>query len=219
MHRVRPARSAHPTVTVRRALQAGIAVPFLYYGTQLLAALFYPHYSFLTQTASMLGSDLARYPWIFNSGAFVVGVATLFASYGFLRALRQAGARTVLAWLCCIAIAINGMVAIKAGYFPLPDPRHGSGPLMIGILALPALLAAALWQHRRANAPACALVAYLVATNFLIVAMIPVMSGMTGLDTRDVTGALQRVATLTIYPPVGVTAWYLLRTQASPADF
>src|ERR1039458_10531164 len=80
------------------ALGFGIAVPFLYFGSQIVAALCYPGYSFLSQSASQLGSDLARYPAVFNIGAIVTGFATLIASWGFLRGLNSVGTPRALIW-------------------------------------------------------------------------------------------------------------------------
>jgi hypothetical membrane protein len=51
------------------ALYAAIAMPLIYFGTQLIAAPFYPGYSFAQDTASMLGTTTSRQPWIFNLGA------------------------------------------------------------------------------------------------------------------------------------------------------
>jgi len=202
----------HPPPLVRFALGIGVAVPFLYYGTQLIAAKFYPGYSFLSQAASMLGSDLAPLPWIFNSGAFAVGFASFIAAYGFLRALLFLGSRPAWAWLVAFSLAVGAVAAIKAAAFPLPHRYHGSGPLTIGVLLLPTLLLAALWKRDDARAMRW----YLAATNLLILAMIPVMSGMTGLDTTPYIGINQRIATLAIYPPIGVAAWYLLRRLRRP---
>src|SRR3990172_11849925 len=102
------------TITVF-ALQMGIAIPFLYFGTQIIAAPFYPNYSFLTMAASLLGSDLAKYPAIFNAGAIFTGVTTLIASVGFLLALQRLEANPILAWLTAIAIFLNGVGSLWAG--------------------------------------------------------------------------------------------------------
>ena len=53
----------------------GIAVPLLYYGVQVVAAPFYSGFSFLSTTASELGSDGSTRPSIFNAGAILVGIA------------------------------------------------------------------------------------------------------------------------------------------------
>jgi hypothetical membrane protein len=81
------------------ALGFGIAVPFLYFGSQIVAAFFFPGYSFLSQSASQLGSDSARYPALFNIGAIVTGLATLIASWGFLRGFNGVGMPRALTWV------------------------------------------------------------------------------------------------------------------------
>jgi len=189
------------------ALQMGMAVPFLYFGTQLVAAPFFPGYSFLSMPASLLGSDQAIYPAIFNTGAIITGIVTLIASVGFLRALQQLKANQILAWLTTIAIALNGLGSLWAGFIPLPDPRHGSNPFAAGIFLLPALFAVTLWKRSDARS----LKIYLVITNLLFFALIPVMSGIAGIDTRTYQGLLQRVAALVFFPPIAVGAYFLAK--------
>jgi hypothetical membrane protein len=65
------------------ALRIGVAVPFLYLGIQIIAAPFFPGYSFLSMEASLLGSDLAIYPAIFNIGAIITGIVTIIARLDF----------------------------------------------------------------------------------------------------------------------------------------
>ena len=189
------------------ALQMGMAVPFLYLGTQLVAAPFFPGYSFLSMPASLLGSDQAIYPVIFNVGAIITGIGTLIASVGFLRALQQLKANQILAWLTAIAIALNGLGSLWAGFISLPDPRHGSNPFAPGIFLMPALLALTLWKRNDARA----LKIYLVITNLLFVALIPVMSEIAGIDTRAYQGLLQRIVALVFFPPIGVGAYFLAK--------
>src|SRR5688500_4423179 len=85
-------------------LAAGIAVPFLYYGAQLLAAPYFPGFSVLVHSASMLGSDLSTRPWILNTGAILTGVAGSIAAYGFFHGLRSIGTHPVLVWLTTAAL-------------------------------------------------------------------------------------------------------------------
>ena len=56
-------------------LAFGVAVPLLYYGVQVVAAPFFPGFSFLGTTASELGSDLSTLPSIFNAGTILLGAA------------------------------------------------------------------------------------------------------------------------------------------------
>lgn len=189
----------------RIALTMGIAVPFLYFGTQLVAAFFYPDYSFLTQAASELGSNRAPYPFIFNIGAILTGLVTLIAAVGFLRGLREIGTSPLWAWLVTIAIVLNGFGSIWAGIFPLPDPRHSANPFVIGNFVLPALLLIALWKQNNARA----IKTYLIITILLFLALIPIMSGMAGIDIRGYQGLLQRVIAFVFFPPIAVGAYFL----------
>jgi hypothetical membrane protein len=196
------------------ALRLGIAVPFLYYGLQLLAAPFYPRFSFVRTTASELGSDLSPYDWIFNIGIIIQGVVTLIAAVGFLRAFWRLGAARVFALLASTAVAINGFQCLWAGLHPLPDPRHGGYTVVvIAMVLLPILLTATLWRLSDSRG----LKAYLIATLILLAAMFPIMSGLTGIDRYAYRGLLQRVFTLTVFPPIGVAAYVLAkRMKALP---
>jgi Protein of unknown function (DUF998) len=131
-----------------RALDAGVAVPFLYYGAQAIAAPFFSGFSIMSSTASELGSDHSTHPSVFNAGAILQGVACLVASVGFFRAFGLLGTHPVLAWLTSLAVATSGLSSLWAGYFPLPDPRHVGHPaFLIAILSLPPLFAVALWRR------------------------------------------------------------------------
>ncbi len=191
----------------RIALSMGIAVPFLYFGTQIVAAFFYPNYSFLTQAASELGSNRALYPFIFNIGAILTGVVTLIAAVGFLRGLLQVGTHPLWAWLVSIAVTLNGFGSIWAGTFPLPDPRHSANPFTIGNFVMPALLLIALWRQNDARA----IKTYLIITILLFLALIPIMSGAAGIDIRGYQGFLQRIIALVFFPPIAVGAYFLLK--------
>ena len=190
-----------------RALDAGVAVPFLYYGAQAIAAPFFPGFSVIGTTASELGSDHSTHPSVFNAGAILQGVACLVASVGFFRAFRLLGTHPVLAWLTSLAVATSGLSSLWAGYFPLPDPRHVVHPaFLIAILSLPPLLAAALWRQGHV-----ALKSYLVANLILLGVMFPIMSGMSGLDTHIYRGLFQRTFALTVFLPIGIAAYVLAK--------
>jgi hypothetical protein len=190
------------------SLSLGMMVPIVYFGMQIVAASFYPGYNFLSQTASDLGSNQFVYASIFNVGIFVLGVVTLIAAFGFLRALLRLDTHPILAWLIGLAVAANGISSLWAAYYPLPDPRHGAQPpfLMIAIL-IPVLLAAALWKRHDTRA----LKVYLIASVLLIIAMIPFVSGMAGVDMRVYRGLVQRVFALALFPAIGIGAYFLTK--------
>src|SRR5829696_4863839 len=189
------------------ALGSGIMVPVLYFGTQLLAAPFFPGYSFLSMAASLLGSDLALYPAIFNTGAIITGIATIIASVGFLLALQHLGTNFVLTWLTSLAVLLNGLGSLWAGVFPMPDPRHGSNPFTVGIFLFPILLTLALWKRSDARP----IKTYLIITNLIFIALIPIMSGVAGIHTQGYQGLLQRIAALVFFVPISVGSYFLIQ--------
>ena len=118
------------------------------------------------------------------------------------------GANRILTWITTVALVGNAVSSLWAGYFPLPDPRHVGHPaLLVAVILLPFLLTATLWKERDARL----LKAYLVATLVLLVVMMPIMSGVTGLDTRSYNGLFQRIFAFTIFPPIAVCAIFLAR--------
>ena len=187
------------------ALYAAVLIPFVYYGVQVAGASFNPGYSFVRQVASELGSDRAARPGIFNVGIMVQGALTLIAAAAFLRAMLRVGINPLPACAASAALAVNGVQMLWAGYFPMPDPRHaGHTVFTIAATLLPVLLTAALWRQSGAVARA-----YFVATLVLLLAMVPLMNGMAGIDTSQVRGLRQRVYTLTVFPPIAVAACVL----------
>ena len=114
----------------------------------------------------------------------------------------------LVAWPTALALAMNGVQTMWAGFFPLPDPRHGGHPAFIaGMLLLPPLLAASMWKVSASRG----LRAYFIASVALLVCMVPIMSGASGLDTQTYRGLSQRIFTLAIFPPIGVAAFVLSR--------
>jgi|KBSMisStandDraft_5_1062788.scaffolds.fasta_scaffold301937_1 hypothetical membrane protein len=206
------------------ALRMGILAPVAYFGVQLLAAPFYPGYSFLSRDASTLGSEGSSLPVIFNVGAIVTGVAALVASIGFVTTLRQLRVRAMVASLTAAAVASGGLGAINAGLYPLPDPRHAGGLLSqlgFGLFLVPILMPAAIWRLPRAET----MRRYLVVNGLVLAAMVPVMSGLiqraaiaAGIELagyqyflNNYQGLLQRIVAATVFLPIGVVAHFLAR--------
>jgi hypothetical membrane protein len=205
-----------PTRTVagnRRLLLCAVAVPFFYYGTMLVASALYPGYNHVTQYASELGAADAQYPWVFNSGAVLGGLAGVLGGIGVLRALRALGRGGVVSWLLALAIVANGIGFVFAGLFPMPDERHGGyGIGMISLLG-PAFAAIAL---RGAPRGLRWVVPVLAVNAVAVLAMFAVMMGVGQLVTTGNVGAFQRLNSLTSIPWVGLVGWALLRWQGAP---
>jgi hypothetical membrane protein len=211
------------------ALWTGVLIPLIYFGNQLVAATFYPGYSFLSQDASTLGSADSRWPALFNVGSVVTGVLCGFTAFGFLRVLSRNRVHQVLAWATSVALISFGLGAINAGLYPLPDPRHVSGPLAIvgiGGFLLPLVIPATLWKL-----PGERWMRVLFAANFiLLLALFPIFSGliqrvlvMTGnewpayqefLNHRH--GLLQRITALAVVGPIGVGSYVLAKHAGGP---
>lgn len=206
------------------ALRAGMVLILLYFGVQIIAAPFYPGYSFFNNDASTLGSAGSHYPAIFNIGSIIVGVVMLFASWGFLRAFQRLGAHPVAAWLTFFAFIAGGLAGINAGIFPLPDPRHtDSFPALLGIVMflLPILLPVTCWKIEGRRK----IQVYYVINFIIIMALIPNMSGliqrfsiMAGVDIpgyqhflNNYHGLLQRIAVFSVFFPVSITAYLLIK--------
>jgi hypothetical protein len=69
---------------------------------------------------------------------------------------------------------------------------------------LPVLLTVALWRQA-----GTALKVYLVGTLVLLAAVLALRSGLSGLERYEYRGLLQRVFTLSVFPPIGVAAYTL----------
>lgn len=194
-------------MTARTCLAFAVAMPIVYFGTQLVAAPFYPHYSFTQQAASMLGSPYSRFPWIFNTGAMLTGICALVGSYGLFRALRARGG-LVVSLLVSISVLVIGITSFKAGLYPLPDPRHSSWQFLTAfIILLPFVLLLAAWRIRAS----IALRTYLLVSLLLLLALIPCMSHAVHIPGLG-SGILQRLLAVVTFLPVGVVA-YALRSS------
>jgi hypothetical membrane protein len=220
----------HPLASnrvARAALVLGVAMPVLYFGAQLLAASFYPGYSFLNRDASTLGSDSAAHPWVFNSASILMGFLMFIVAWGFLQALRRLEVDRLLAWVACLAIVSFGIASTNGGLFPLPDPRHTSGMLALlglGTFVLPVLLPAAMWKTPDSRG----LRLYFIANALALIALLPIFTGLIQIIIvkadlqwpayqsflNNYHGLLQRIAAFIVVVPIGVTAYILLRRRS-----
>jgi hypothetical membrane protein len=191
-----------------RLLYAAIAVPVIYFGTLLVASLFYPGYSHVTQYASELGSASARWPAIFNTGILLGGVACLVGSIGVYRGLRRTGTGKTLATLFALCVALWGVGFLFGGLFPMPDDRHGGYGVGLAIQFAPLFAALA---FRRAPRE-LRWVTVLLWLNFIAMSvMFAIMMGVGALVTVKNVGLFQRGYGLTTMPWLAVVGWALLR--------
>jgi hypothetical membrane protein len=194
--------------SVRLSLLAGASVPVLYFGAQALAAPFFPNFSFLAHTASLLGSDQSSRPAILNVGAALTGAAALAASYGLFRALRDQRVWLVLAVLVAACYVSMGLASLWAATHPLPSPRHNSGALGAGAFAAPFLVLFSSLTLKGAAALRWYLVTNLLA--FFVVAAL--YAGLISVDLRLYGGAVQRFGAVVMFVPTAVLCIWLLKS-------
>lgn len=186
---------------------AGIAVPFLYYGTMLASSLFFPGYSHMTQYASELGGPDAIRPAIFNTGIILMGICGIAAGFGTSAALRRLTGKKVLPILTGLFIGLFGIAMVMGGLFPMPDERHGAYGLGMAVQLAPLFLWLALRKHKGLRG----LKVFLLATFVVSLVMFAIMMGVGQMVTRANVGLFQRMYSLTSFPWIGIASYYLMR--------
>lgn len=188
--------------STQRGLWAGALVPVIYFGVQLWRAPAVPGYSVRRDAASDLGAVGVPGAIWFNVAAITSGIAAVLAAVAWWDAMRAWGVGRLGRGLLCAALTSIGAASIAAGWFPLPDDRHGGGPVGVGLFALPALLALTL---SRRSAPSRVRV-YVVANAALFVVAALMFSGATWLDPTGDEGVMQRVLACSVFVPIGVVS-------------
>ena len=192
-----------PTRVQSLLLWAAVLMPIVYFGAQLAAAPFYPKYSFVNNMASLLGSAASRRPFVFNDGAMTTGILGLSGAVGlFLCLKRRSGLWRALTGLCVVA---NGVLSLKAGMYPMPDPRHASWQfLLFPTVLAPFVLLLATWRFD------VRLRWYLIVDNLALLTLLPSVIGVSSVPA----GILQRLfALIVLVPPGAVAGWLVLRKR------
>ncbi len=188
-------------------LLAAAATPVLSFGTLLAARPFYPGFKFSVLSISMMGTRFSRQPWIFNTGEILTGLAALAGAWGLFQAFR-AKTNPLFSVLVALSVATAGVMILKSGLFPMPDPRHNCWPLLFNVIILiPFLMLTALL-----NRPG-GLRAYLMGSIAFTVVLI-------FLKTRLGPGTLQVLIAAVTLLPIGVLGfffWWEMRPPL-PAD-
>ncbi len=190
-----------PATVRRQLLRAGVAVPVLYFGTQLIIGATTPGYSFQRQPASDLGAGGAFTATLFNGGAIITGLAAMAAAGGLLLAAPRIQFPRVASWVMALAMVSTGAAAMAAGAFPLPDSRHGGGAIGAGMFLMPFIAALVLWSTKSGLLRGYALVNVAVFIGCGVA-----LSGGTPIDQHANEGALQRLLAITIFGAIGVVA-------------
>lgn len=190
-------------------LFGAMLLPVLYFGVQLVLAPTFPHYRFMADAASLLGSDRAPYAVVFNTVAMLSGLCGIAGAWGLFRALRADGCPTLLNALIVLAILLAALGCCWAGIFPLPDPRHRANPSTPALIALPLLFAIVAFQVPGLRAWR----GYFIANLLLMTAMVLVMSGVIPMDRAHNGGLLQRLIALAAFGPIGIAGAVFYRRR------
>lgn len=187
-------------------LLAAAAMPIIYFGTQVVAASFYPGYSFSQQSESMLGTRFSRHPGIFNAGLMLAGIAAIVGALGLYRSFRAKN-HIVPSLVIGLAVACTGVLCLRSGIFPMPDPRHNSwGFLHYVTIVTPFLMLVGLLRQSHSSG----LRAYLVSCMTFLV-LLGLLISHRGPISWLARGTLQRLISVATLVPVGVVGFFFWR--------
>jgi len=195
-------------------LLAAAAMPVIYFGTQVVAAPFYPGYSFSQQSESMLGTHFSRHPGIFNVGLMLAGFAALGGALGLYRSFRTK-THILPSVLIGLSVACTGVLCLKSGMFPMPDPRHNSWGFLHNVTIItPFLMLVGLLKQRHSSG----LRAYLLSCMTFLV-LLGLLIGRGAPISWLPNGTLQRLINVATFVPVGVVGFFFWRElQREPPD-
>ena len=190
------------TASQKFLLIAAVLVPIAYFGSQVLAAPYFPNYSVLTTSASDLGSNLSSRPNVLNAGLLFTGVLAFLGSIGLVLTLPRLGANMLAASLLALCLVSVGFAAAWAGLHPLPDLQHSPGALGIGMFTEPFIAVWAAWRIQPGRA--LRIVLSFNAVAFIVCAA--AISEVSGVDISAYGGLVQKFLAITSFAPIAIIA-------------
>lgn len=188
----------------RTLLIGGVAVPFLYFASQIAAVLLNPGYNLASQQPSELGCCNANLSVVANVGFVATGVAAILGGLGLFAGLRRLGGNVVIAALAGLGLALFGIAMTMSGVFPLPNPLHyGFGLMLAGILA-PFFGALAFKNGGAAR--------WIVLCGFVASLVIVALSlGIGGIVSETNVGLFARALALVAFPTISYLCWSVMQ--------
>jgi hypothetical protein len=193
---------------IRTLLAAGVAVPVVYFASQIAAMLLNPGFDIAARQPSELGCCGASAPIVANVGFLATGVCAILGGAGLSLGLRKGGGNLILASLAGLGMSLFGVAMTMSGLFPLPNPLHdGLGLFSAGLLA-PLFGALALNNGGAAR--------WLILAGFALSAVIvALMFGVGGVVTADNLGYFSRALALAAFPTIAFLCWTVMRRTAA----
>lgn len=202
----------------RRLLWGGIAAPLIAAVAFVIGTLTFPDLNHATQYISVLGSEAAPYPAIFNTGVLLAGIAAGFAGVGFGLALLALGGNRWAAGVTAFAFLLGAAGLILSTVWLYPDPKHAIINLGLGIQLAPVFI---LWGLARVDGfkrmklfLGGVFVAMLILTAITNYNFIPLFPGVVNATN---VGLWERVYAFVLVGWVGVVAFLLERRLISLA--
>lgn len=93
----------------RATLAGGVAVPFVYFATQIAAILLNPGYDIASQQPSELGCCNANLPVVANVGFIATGAAAMIGGLGLVAGLRHQQGNMFFAALAGLGLILFGV--------------------------------------------------------------------------------------------------------------
>jgi hypothetical membrane protein len=189
------------------SLRVGLTIPFVFFGTIIIASLFYPGYSQSRQYVSELGAGFAPHPWIFNTGLTLRGATEVIAAFGFLCTFRKLKLPPILGALAAATMCVSGFAALISAHYPFPSPRHYAYGLQVCLVVAPLLFAGTL----RKLAGSKRLIIFLLINNAILLIAYLLSMGVGGFITPQNVGLIQRFRILVSFPWLSICACWLLQ--------
>ncbi len=179
----------------------GCCVPVLYFGTQVIAGLSTPRYSWLHHTASDLGSDGQPHASFVNFGAILAGLSCLLFGLGVtVHSRRRSVGWGVIVPAMASLLGI-GLSHLNAGLFPMPSSLH-SGPMVLLplMLAAPVTIGLLIWHTAQGRSARI----YVAGNTVAFAALFVIVMRAQGIDQLQYPGLGQRLLAINVFIPIAV---------------
>jgi hypothetical membrane protein len=210
-----PGREFQSTVEWVRKIRLKVAVfmPWLMVADVAVAQRFYPGFDPGSQFISELGAVTAPYPWVFNAGMVLAGIAGIIAGWGFTAELEAAGGRRQVSAFAGLWVALTGLGGAFAGLFHWPDEMHRACGIGLAIQLAPFFTAWALWGHPGHKR----LVWFSLAWGAMLTLVLMLLTGVWNVRTGHDVGLWQRWHAFLGLVWLAVAAFCLERGIRNPA--